>query len=204
MDLTRKSRPSVVLGIEGETVFAGDHIAYFYGSESEFERTFGFFEHGFRQGDHCVYFGISEDIDRALAVLKQRGWDVNELLNINQLSILQPASTCDETLERVSAHFGRVFDSGAPFIRFLGNAAVGHKGWPSEEEFYKLEAAVSEASLTLPCVAICMFDLRAQPATTIMNAAFEGHPVTFHRNCIRENPYYIPRVKLAKADNFTG
>ena len=204
MDLTRKSRPSVELGIENETVFAGDHIAYFYASESEFERTFGFLEHGFRKGDHCVYFGISEDIDRALAVLKKRGWDVNELLNINRLSILQPASTCDETLERVSAHFDRIFNSGAPFIRFLGNAAVGHDGWPSEEEFYKLEAAVSEASLTMPCVAICMFDLHAQPATTIMNAAFEGHPVTFHRNCIRENPYYIPRSKPAEANNVSG
>jgi hypothetical protein len=122
MDLTRKSRPSVELGIEGETVFAGDHIAYFYGSESEFERTFGFLEYGFKQGDHCVYFGISEDIDRALSLLKKRGWDVDELLNKNQLSILRPASTCDETLERVSAHFARVFNAGAPFIRFLGNA----------------------------------------------------------------------------------
>jgi len=38
-----------------------------------------------------------------------------------------------------------------------------------------------------------MFDLRTQSAHTIMKAAFEGHPVTIHRNCIRENPLYVPR-----------
>ena len=74
------------------------------------------------------------------------------------------------------------------------NAAVGRKGWPAEEEFYKLEATVSAATLDLPRVAICMFDLRTQSAKTIVHAAIEGHPVTIHRNCIRENPFYVPRA----------
>lgn len=87
--------------------------------------------------------------------------------------------------------------AGATFIRFFGNAAVGREGWPSAEEFYKLEATVSMATVELPCVAICLFDLRSQSAATIMKAAFEGHPVTFHRNCVRENPYYIPRSAMA-------
>ena len=39
-----------------------------------------------------------------------------------------------------------------------------------------------------------MFDLRSQSAHTIMKAAFEGHPVTIHRNCIRENPLYVPKA----------
>ena len=77
---------------------------------------------------------------------------------------------------------------------FLGNAAVGRDGRPQEEEFYKLEATVSAATLDLPCVAISMFDLRTQSAHTILKAAFEGHPVTIHRNCIRENPLYVPRA----------
>ena len=197
MDLTRKSRAAVELGIAHQNVFVGDHIAYFYGSDSEFERAFGFLELGWHHDEHAVFFGVVEDIDRAKALLNRRGWDVDELLNAGKLSILSPAPTCEATLEKVSAHFDRIFNSGTKLIRFLGNAAVGREGWPSEEEFYKLEAAVSEASLSIPCVAICMFDLRAQPAQTIMSAAFEGHPVTFHRNCIRENPYYIPRSMAA-------
>lgn len=193
MNENRKSRAPVDLGIADETVFAGDHIAYFYDSDAEFRRAFGFLELGLRGRDHCVVFGIPEDTDRALEVLSSLGWSPDELIEQGRLSIVRPALTCDETVVAVSAHFTRVLDAGGLFIRFLGNAAVGREGWPTEEEFYKLEATVSAATLTLPCVAICMFDVRHQPARTILHAAFEGHPVTLHRNCIRENPYYVPR-----------
>lgn len=176
-------------------MFVGDHIAYFYETEPEFERAFGFLDLGLRGNDHCVIFGISEDIDRALAAMRTRGWNPDALMSSGRLSLLHPASTCEETVEGVSRHFEKVFATGAPFIRFIGNAAVGREGWPAEEEFYKLEATVSEATLTLPVVAICMFDLRSQPARTIMKAAFEGHPVTLHRNCVRENPYFVPRAE---------
>ena len=191
----RKSRQQVVLGIADDTVYAGDHVAYFYETDEEFERAFGFLDVGLRGSDHCVIFGIPDDSDRALDVLRQRGWNTDALVSSGRLSVVRPAATSDETVERVSRHFDKVLAAGAPFIRFIGNAAVGREGWPAEDEFYKLEATVSEASLHLPCVAICMFDLRAQPARTIMKAAFEGHPVTLHRNCVRENPYYVPRAE---------
>ena len=195
---SRKLQNPVELGIADETVAAGDHIAYFYESDAEFERALGFIELGLKGQDHCIIFGIPEDTDRALDVLNRRGWNTADLLSAGRISVLQPDSTCDGTIENVSAHFQRVLDSGAPFIRFLGNAAVGRVGWLPDDEFYLLEATVSAASLTLPCVAICMFDLRAHAAQTIMKAAFEGHPVTLHRNCIRENPYYLPRSHAAK------
>jgi hypothetical protein len=189
----RRSRQQVSLGIADDHVFVGDHIAYFYETDEGFQGAFGFVDVGLRGHDHCVIFGIAEDTDRMLEAVRRRGWQVDELIAAGRISVLRPALTCDETVSRVSAHFANLIAAGAPFIRFIGNAAVGREGWPSEEEFYKLEATVSEASLTLPCVAICMFDLRAQPARTIMKAAFEGHPVTLHANCVRENPYYIPR-----------
>jgi hypothetical protein len=193
MDVNRKFRRSVALGIYDETVFTGDHLAYFYETEEEFALAFGFVETGFRSSDHCVLFGIPEDTERMLKVLRRRGWDTSELTARGCLSILRPELTCDATVAAVSRHFEGVMAAGAAFIRFLGNAAVGREGWPSEEEFYKLEATVSVATLELPCVAICMFDLRTQSAGTILKAAFAGHPVTFHRNCVRENPYYVPR-----------
>jgi hypothetical protein len=197
MDTNRRSRASVALGIADESVFAGDHLAFFYETEPEFQNAFGFVEIGLRGSDHCILFGIPADTDRMLAVLRKRGWDTEELIAAGRLSILHPEPTCSATVDAVSRHFDRVLGAGATFIRFLGNAAVGQEGWPSEEEFYKLEATVSVATLEMPCVAICMFDLRTQPARTIVKAAFEGHPVTFHRNCIRENPYYVPRSTAA-------
>lgn len=195
--IDRTLREPVDLGISGDTVFTGDHIAFFYETDEEFERAFGFFEVGLRGDDHCVIFGIPEDTKLALEALRRRGWDTEELAAAGRLSVLRPAPTCEATVDRVSRHFEMVLANGAPFIRFIGNAAVGREGWPAEEEFYKLEATVSEATLSLPCVAICMFDLRSQSARTIMNAAFEGHPVTLHRNCVRENPFYVPRAEAS-------
>lgn len=194
MDIHRKSRPLVPLGIHGENVVAGDHLALFYETEEEFTNTLGFIETGLNGTDHCVVFGIPSDTERMLRALSQRTWNVERLMREGRLSVLRPEATCQATVASVSSHFEQVLANGATFIRFLGNAAVGREGWPTEEEFYKLEATVSAATLELPCVAICMFDLRTQSAKTILKAAFEGHPVTIHRNCIRENPLYVPRA----------
>ena len=194
MDLNRKQRQPVTLGIHNETVATGDHLALFYETDREFAEALGFVETGLSGGDHCILFGIPDDTSRMIVVLEKRGYDVERLLREGRMSILRPELTCDGTVAAVSRHFEYVLGSGARFIRFIGNAAVGREGWPSEEEFYKLEATVSAATLDLPCVAICMFDLRTQSARTIVHAAIEGHPVTIHRNCIRENPFYVPRA----------
>ena len=200
MDTNRKSRPAVPLGIKGESVVAGDHLALFYETDEEFANTLGFIEIGLKGTDHGILFGIPSDTDRMLRVLGDRGWDVERLVREGRLSELRPAATCDATVAAVSRHFEQVLAGGATFIRVLGNAAVGREGWPSDEEFHKLEATVSGATLDLPCVAICMFDLRTQPAHTILKAAFEGHPVTIHRNYIRENPLYVPRAARSEFD----
>ena len=194
MDINRKQRPPVALGIHNETVATGDHLALFYETDKEFAEAFGFIDTGLASGDHCILFGIPEDTDRMIGVLEKRH-DVDALLREGRVSILRPEPTCDDTVAAVSRHFEQVLGKGATFIRFIGNAAVGREGWPVEEEFYKLEATVSAATLDLPCVAICMFDLRTQPAKAIVHAAIEGHPVTIHRNCIRENPFYVPRAE---------
>ena len=199
MHRNRKSRPLVPLGIKEENAVAGDHLALFYDTEEEFRNALGFIETGLNGTDHCIVFGISSDTERMLRVLSERKWNVERLMREGRLSVLRPEATCDATVASVSSHFEQVLADGATFIRFLGNAAVGREGWPAEEEFYKLEATVSAATLDLPCVAICMFDLRTQPAQTILKAAFEGHPVTIHRNCIRENPLYVPRAARASS-----
>ena len=190
---SRKSRPLIPLGIKEENAVAGDHLALFYDTEEEFANALVFIETGLNGTDHCIVFGISSDTERMLRVLRERKWNVERLMRQGRLSVLRPEATCDATVAAVSRHFDHVLRNGATFIRFLGNAAVGREGWPTEEEFYKLEAMVSDSTLSLPCVAICMFDLRTQSAQTILKAAFEGHPVTIHRNCIRENPLYVPR-----------
>src|SRR5215211_2744735 len=110
MSENRRGRETVNLGIAEEMVFAGDHIAYFYDSEAEFEKAFGFLELGLRGGDHCVVFGIPEDSDRSLDVLRSRGWSPDELIEQGRLSVVRPALTCDETVASVSRHFTQVLE----------------------------------------------------------------------------------------------
>ena len=197
MTLDRKARPQIELGLHDEMVALGDHLAMFYETDEEFAAAIGFIEAGLRGEDHGVLFGVPSDTDRMIALLQRNGWDVAGAIDAGRLSVLRPEPTCETTVASVSTHFQQVLAAGAPLIRFLGNAAVGSEGWLDDEEFYKLEATVSAATLDSPCVAICMFDLRTQSARTLMKAAFEGHPVTIHRNCIRENPLYVPRSERA-------
>ena len=68
MDTYRKSRPAVPLGIKGESVVAGDHLALFYDTEEEFTNALGFIETGLNGTAHCIVFGISSDTERMLGV----------------------------------------------------------------------------------------------------------------------------------------
>ena len=106
MNTNRKSRPSVDLGIGSETVFAGDHLAYFYETDAEFQNAFGFVEGGLRGGDHCILFGIPADTERMLAMLRQRHWDTALLIADGRLSVLHPEPTCAATVASVARHFG--------------------------------------------------------------------------------------------------
>jgi hypothetical protein len=73
MQTGRKLRQPVPLGIYGETVATGDHLALFYETDGEFAAALGFIETGLRRGDHCILFGVAEDTDRMLGVLEDRG-----------------------------------------------------------------------------------------------------------------------------------
>ena len=115
MQTSRAARPSVPLGLRGESVAVGDHLALFYDTDEEFAHALGFIETGLRTTDHGIVFGIPSDTEHMLRVLGERGWDVGRLMREGRLSVLRP------------------------------------------------------------------------------EAAFEGHPMTIHRNCIRENPLYVPR-----------
>src|SRR5687768_14849903 len=128
MRTSRKSRPPVPLGIHGESVVAGDHLALFYDTEEEFAKALGFLETGLHGTDHGILFGIPSDTERMLGVLGKRGWDVERLMREGRLSVLRPEATSDATEASVSRHFEQVLGNGATFIRFLGNAAVGREG----------------------------------------------------------------------------
>lgn len=190
---TQPSKGAVSLGItENMFVSPGDHIAYFWESEVDFARGVRFLESGIREGDHCVVFGYDEANEKVLALLRSSAVPVDDLLRDGRLAVLGSGATGDATLDEIGGTFGRLLERGARRLRLLGNIGWGREGWPSEREILAFESRVTGAVANLPCVVVCMYDVRSLPGRVILHGALETHPLTFCRNVVRENPGYVP------------
>jgi MEDS: MEthanogen/methylotroph, DcmR Sensory domain len=115
----------IELGIRGERVSSGDHIAYFWQNEGEFAEGVKFIETGLRGEDHCVLFGYEEANDRVCSVLSERGFDVGALEAAGRLTLLGGESDGDLMLSNIAASFAAPLKRGAKLIRLLGNIGWG-------------------------------------------------------------------------------
>ena len=188
----------VPLGLAHANVSAGDHIAYFWESEREFETGVEFLITGVRAGEHAVIFGHDEANDKVTGVLRSRGLDPSALIEAKQLTVLGAESTGDATLQRIGSAFQAALDRGAPLIRLLGNIGWGKPGWPNEHDILAFESKVTGAARTFPCVIVCMYDVRSLPGTVVLHGAFETHPITVCGNVMRENTHYVDHETFIK------
>ena len=186
-------KDAVPLGIDDE-LFAscGDHIAYFWESEADFARGVRFIRRGLEDGDHCVVFGHEEANAKVLEVLRANAVEVDELSRQGRLATVGGLKSGDATLDNIAATFERLVGAGATRLRLLGNIGWGRSGWPSETDILAFESRVTGAIAKLPCVVVCMYDVRSLPGRIILHGAFETHPLTFCRNVLRENPSFVP------------
>lgn len=195
-----KLKAEITLGIPGTDTFVHecDHIAYFWETEDEFKNAIGFLESGLRTEDHCVVFGYDDANERVLAILRERGIEVERLVANGRLSVLTAESTGDETLRKIGATFQRAVDGGAPLIRLLGNIGWHRPKWPNEADILAFEAKVTAAAKAFPCVVICMYDVKALSGKVIMRGGIETHPLTIRGNLVRENPLYVTVEEFLK------
>lgn len=190
--------PIVDLGIAGETVKVGDHIAYFWENEREFDRGVDFLALGLRRTDHGVIFGHEDANEKVIASLRAKGLRVDELLATGRLTVLGGASAGDEMLSTIGDCFQKAVDDGCELIRLLGNIGWGHPDWPGQEDILAFEARVTGAAKAFPCVVVCMYDVAALPGKVMVHGAFETHPLTFCRNILRQNPFYVDMHEFLK------
>lgn len=181
----------IELGLRDERVRLGDHIAYFWEREHEFEEAVNFLIFGLRNGEHAVVFGHDEANEKVLGILRRRGLDIAHLQQTNRLSVIGGGPTGEQMLGGIGAKFQQAVESGSGCIRLLGNIGWAKPGWPDELDILAFEAKVTGAARQFPCVVMCMYDVAHLSGSVMVHGAYETHPLTFCGNVLRENPHYV-------------
>jgi MEDS: MEthanogen/methylotroph, DcmR Sensory domain len=188
---TKRRSGDVQLGLRDERINLGDHIAYFWETENQFEEAVGFLLVGIRNGDHVVVFGHDDANNKVVDLLRKRGIDTEHLLTAERLTVITGGPTGERMLGNIGATFERAVERGSACIRLLGNIGWSKPGWPDDLDILEFEAKVTGAAKAFPCVVMCMYDVASLSGTVMVHGAYETHPLTFCGNVLRENPFYI-------------
>ena len=188
---THSAEGSVELGLRGEQVHLGDHIAYFWEKDSEFDEAVEFLLAGLKKRDHLVVFGHDDANSRVLDVLRRKKVDVEKARKAGRLSVVSGNPDGSELLANIGGTFQRAVDAGCKCIRLLGNIGWARSGWPADIDILSFEAKVTSAAKQFPCVVVCMYDVGSLSGSVMVHGAYETHPLTISRNVLRENPYFV-------------
>jgi MEDS: MEthanogen/methylotroph, DcmR Sensory domain/Putative zinc-finger len=188
----------IPLGLGDEFAALGDHIAYFWESEREFEATAGFLAAGASLGEACVLIGHDAANERLLASLERRGVGIRALMEERQLQVASVRSSTDGLLLELDERIKDAVHRGMPAVRILGNLNWGRgtPGWPSDREILRLEAHVTSAAERLPSIVVCAYDVTSLPGPMLLKGGLECHPLTFRRDCLRHNEHHVPPARF--------
>jgi hypothetical protein len=185
----------IPLGICGDRVGLGSHLIYFWDDDEEFGRGVKFLNPGLGQGDHCVVFGHDEAIERVLASLAADGFDTDRLIKDLQLTVLPRRKSAQQTLCDINDVVQAALRAGAKAVRFLGNLGMGRDPLPAgEDDVLDLECRATALISPLPCVIVCMYDVRTLSGKLIFNGGLRSHHLAVCSSGLRENPYYLAEV----------
>jgi hypothetical protein len=186
-----KAAEHIELGIGDARVPLGDHLAFLWETEEEFGNGVGFLERGLKADDYGVIFGHDDANEKVLAVLRDRGLDVDALLTAGRLILMQGTEDAGAMLAGIGSQFADAVGKGARVIRLLGNLGWGRAGWPNQRDILAFEAKVTEAARLFPCVVVCMYDVTTLSGPILVHGGYETHPRTIQRGIVRENPYHV-------------
>jgi len=186
------------LGLGSELASLGDHIAYFWESEREFDATAGFLAAGASLGEACVLIGHDTANDRLLASLERHGVSVRELMQERQLQIASVRSSADSLLLELDERIKDAVHRGMSVVRILGNLNWGRgtPDWPSDREILRLEAHVARITERLPSIVVCTYNVMNLPGAMLMKGGLECHALTFRRDRLRHNEHHVPPERL--------
>jgi hypothetical protein len=183
---------SVPLGVAGKFTVPGDHISYFWESETEFDAAAGFLAAGVERDEVCVLLGHAVANSRVLAGLERRGLAPDELRRRDRLHTVSGQQPAEAILREIGDRARIAVDRGAPMIRVLGNLGWEHPGWPAEGDILRLEARVTDAIRNLASVVMCAYDVRGVSGRSLLLGGLECHPLTLRRGELRRNQHHVP------------
>jgi MEDS: MEthanogen/methylotroph, DcmR Sensory domain/Putative zinc-finger len=187
-----RRNPRIPLGLGGELAAPGDHLAYFWESEQDFEAAIGFIAAGAAEGETCVFLGHEEANDRLQAAGGRAGLDTAVLRRRGLLHFVSGMRSADALLELVEEQINLAVDRGTPLVRILGNLGWGRPDWPDELDLLRLEARVTDAVRRLPVIVMCAYDVRRVAGSLLLLGGLECHPLTYRRGALRPNEHYVP------------
>jgi hypothetical protein len=188
---TKHRAGNIDLGLRDEKVTLGDHIAYFWENDGQFEEAVGFLLVGIRKGDHAVVFGHDEANNKVVDLLRGKGLDTDHLQSSGRLTVVTGGPSGDRMLRHIGETFQAAVESGSGCIRLLGNIGWSKPGWPDDLDILAFESKVTGAAKQFPCVVMCMYDVASLSGSIMVHGAYETHPLTFCGNVLRENPFYV-------------
>jgi len=189
---------TIPVGITPDRVPLGSHLIYFWDGDEEFERGVRFLYPGLGKGEHCILFGHDEALERALDVLRKDGFDPDALIRNLDLSIIHRRLKAEETVSEIAAVLEGAMRAGASAVRFLGNLGMGKDPLPGgEDDVHELEQKVDSLISALPCVVVCMYDVRTVSGRLILRGGLETHPLMACAAGVQDNPFHIPHQDLS-------
>ncbi len=181
----------IPVGITDDRVQLGSHLIYFWENDADFERGVRFLYPGLGKGEHCIIFGHDEALQKVMATLWSEGYDPDELIRKLQLTVLRRHASAEATLSDINDVAQACLDAGATGIRFLGNLGMGRDPLPAgEDDVLELENKVSAMINAIPCVVVCMYDVRTLSGRLILKGGLQTHRLAVCPDCVHENPYF--------------
>ncbi len=184
----------IPMGITDDRVPLGSHLIYFWESDQDFERGVRFLYPGLGTGEHCIIFGHDEALQKIHATLRSKGYDPDELIRNLKLTVLRRHASAAATLSDIKDVAQACLNSGATAVRFLGNLGMGRDPLPAgEDDVLELESKVSALISSLPCVVVCMYDVRTLSGRLILKGGLQTHHLAVCSEGVHQNPYFERR-----------
>jgi hypothetical protein len=183
----------IPIGITDDRVTLGSHLIYFWESDDDFARGVRFLYPGLGKKEHCIIFGHDEALEKVQVTLRADGYDPQQLVSSRKLTILPRRSDAKGTIADITDIVQAALRAGSSCVRFLGNLGMGNDPLPAgEDDVLELESQADSLIHGLPCVIVCMYDVRTLSGRLILKGGLETHHLAVCSHGVQKNPYYLP------------